>query len=115
LHHAPDTEKTLQEAFRVLKTGGSARIMLYHRHSLNEIMHRISGILFEDKDELCPVVRRFTKDEVRAMCKDFSSVEIDVDYVYGEGYGKLFKLTPLSLYKLLSKYLGWHLMIVATK
>jgi len=115
LHHAPDTEKTIQEAYRVLKKGGEARIMLYNRHSLNEVVHRIARVPFEDKDELCPVVRRFTRREVRAICKDFQSVQIDVDYVYGEGYGKVFDLTPVPVYKRLSKYLGWHLMIVATK
>ena len=115
LHHAPDTEKTIQETHRVLKPGGEARIMLYNRHSLNELMHRIFRVPFEDKDELCPVVRRFTKNEVRAMCKDFRSVDIDVDHVYGEGYGKVFTLTPSPVYKLLSRYLGWHLMVVATK
>ena len=115
LHHARDTEKTIKEVHRVLKPGGEARIMLYNRHSLNEIVHRITGIPFEDKDELCPVVRRFSAKEVEKLFNMFSSVSIHKDFVYGEGYGKLFRFTPIWLYKLLSASMGWHLMISARK
>jgi SAM-dependent methyltransferase len=33
LHHTPDTEATIREAHRILKTGGIAKVMLYHRDS----------------------------------------------------------------------------------
>ena len=115
LHHARDTEKTIQEVHRVLKTGGEARIMLYNRHSLNEFVHRMTGVPFEDRVELCPVVRRFTVKEVRKMFGMFSSVTIKKEFVYGEGYGKIFYFTPFWLYRLLSATMGWHLMISARK
>ncbi len=115
LHHVADTEKSIREVHRVLKPGGEARIMLYHRHSLNEIVHRMLGVPFEEKDELCPVVRRFTVNEVRELFRDFSKVKIQVEYLYGEGYGKLFRLTPRWLYDILSVRWGWHLMIAAKK
>jgi SAM-dependent methyltransferase len=35
LHHTPDTEKAVREIHRVLKTGGRAVVMLYHRGSYN--------------------------------------------------------------------------------
>lgn len=115
LHHATDTEKTIREVFRVLKPGGEAKIMLYNRHSLNEVVHRVTGIPFEDRDELCPVVRRFSENEVRKMFEIFESVDVKKDFIFGEGYGKLFSLTPLWLYKSLSSIAGWHLMISARK
>ncbi|MBE1299344.1 MAG: methyltransferase domain-containing protein [Alteromonadaceae bacterium] len=115
LHHAPDTEKGINEAFRVLKPGGEARIMLYNRHSLNELVHRITGIPFEERDELCPVVRRYTVNEVMQLFNNFSSVQINRDFLFGEGYGVLFKFIPRWLYDTLSRYLGWHLMIIAKK
>src|SRR5438445_4393376 len=65
MHHAPDTQKCIDEAYRVLRPGGQALIMLYHRHSLNEAVHRLLRVSFEERDELCPVVRRFTVCEVR--------------------------------------------------
>ena len=115
LHHVADTVKSIQEVYRVLKPGGQARIMLYNRHSLNELVHRLVKVPFEDRDELCPVVRRYTATEVRALFKDFAQVEQKLEYVYGEGYGKLFDLTPRWLHNLLSRNLGWHIMITANK
>jgi len=35
LHHTPDTERAIQEVHRVLKPGGQAMIMLYHKRSYN--------------------------------------------------------------------------------
>lgn len=34
LHHTPDTPKAIREVHRVLKPGGHARIMIYHKHSM---------------------------------------------------------------------------------
>jgi ubiquinone/menaquinone biosynthesis C-methylase UbiE len=115
LHHAQDTGATIDEVHRVLKPGGEARIMLYHRHSLNELVHRLLGVPFEEKGELCPVVRRFTRAEVRHLFRRFTSVDLHLDFVYGEGYGAVFRLTPRWLYRLLSRSVGWHLMIRATR
>jgi ubiquinone/menaquinone biosynthesis C-methylase UbiE len=115
LHHAADTALTIREVHRALKQGGEARIMLYHRHSLNEFVHRLVRAPFEEKDALCPVVRRYTTTEVRDLFRDFSSVRIHLDHLFGEGYGMLYRLTPRWLYTLLSRHLGWHIMISATK
>ncbi|MGI9294312.1 MAG: class I SAM-dependent methyltransferase [Pseudomonadales bacterium] len=115
LHHTADTEKSIDEVHRVLKPGGEAKIMLYNLHSLNEVVHRLLQVPFEEKDKVCPVVRRFTKAEVKSIFQKYSNVDIDLDFVFGEGYGNLFKLTPLWLYRLLSKTIGWHLMISAKK
>jgi ubiquinone/menaquinone biosynthesis C-methylase UbiE len=35
LHHTPDTERAIDEAHRVLRPGGEAMVMLYHRNSYN--------------------------------------------------------------------------------
>ena len=34
LHHTPDTDKAVSEVFRVLKPGGFAKIMIYHKYAL---------------------------------------------------------------------------------
>ena len=34
LHHSPDTPKAVSEVWRVLKPGGAARVMIYHKWSL---------------------------------------------------------------------------------
>lgn len=115
MHHASDTQGCVDEAFRVLKEGGEALIMLYHRRSLNELVHRILRVPFEERDELCPVVRRFSRKEIRSMFSAFEEVDISADYVYGEGYGALFRWTPTFIYRPLSRWLGWHLMIRAKR
>lgn len=115
MHHASDTAGCVDEAYRVLREGGQALIMLYHRRSLNELVHRLLKVPFEERDELCPVVRRFTRAEVHSMFKRFRQVEIHSDFVFGEGYGVVFRLTPRPVYRLLSRFFGWHLMIRATR
>lgn len=115
MHHASDTQRCIDEAHRVLRDGGEALIMLYHRHSLNEAVHRLLRVPFEERDELCPVVRRFTKDEVRAMFARFRRVHVHADFVFGEGYGPVFRWTPRVVYDALSRLLGWHLMIRAVR
>lgn len=115
MHHAADTQRCVDEAYRVLKDGGEALVMLYHRRSLNELVHRLLRVPFEERDELCPVVRRFSRAEVRAMFARFRSVEVHADFVYGEGYGALFRCTPRPLYRLMSRWAGWHLMIRARR
>lgn len=115
LHHAQDTAASIDEVYRVLKPGGVAKIMLYNRHSINELVHRITKVPFEHKNELCPVVRRYSTNEIQKIFSSFNEVTIRKDFAYGEGYGKIFKLTPSFLYELLSKWWGWHLMITARK
>ena len=34
LHHSPDTGKAIDEVYRVLRKGGVARIMIYHKYSM---------------------------------------------------------------------------------
>ncbi|GAB3318881.1 hypothetical protein GCM10027299_10960 [Larkinella ripae] len=33
IHHSPDTKRVASEIYRVLKPGGEAKIMIYHKHS----------------------------------------------------------------------------------
>lgn len=115
LHHAADTTSCIDEVHRVLATGGTALIMLYHRHSLNELVHRLMRVPFEEKDELCPVVRRYTRAEIRRLFAKFSEVEIETEYLFGEGYGAVYTWFPNWLYRPLSRRLGWHLMIRARR
>lgn len=35
LHHTPDTQRAIDEVYRVLRPGGTAMVMLYHRNSFN--------------------------------------------------------------------------------
>jgi SAM-dependent methyltransferase len=117
LHHTPNTWKAIQEIYRVLSPEGRAVIMLYHEWSLNNFAHWISRKGFENvkngKDS--PVTYRFSKNEVRKMCSDFSACDIHTEYLFGAGWGKIYNITPKPIYSLLSKLIGWHLVVYVRK
>lgn len=117
LHHTPDTKKAIQEIYRVLIPKGRAVIMLYHKWSLNNFAHWITGKGFENVKQGIdsPVTYRFSKREVRQMCSDFSSCNIKVEYFFGAGWGKIYDIIPKPVYLLLSKVIGWHLVVYLQK
>lgn len=49
LHHTPDTPKAIDEVWRVLKPGGFAKIMIYHKYSLVGYMLWIRYALMRGK------------------------------------------------------------------
>jgi hypothetical protein len=57
----------------------------------------MTGIPFEERDELCPVVRRYTRDEVRQLFGQFTDTRITVEHLFGEGYGLLFRIMPFPV------------------
>lgn len=93
LHHAPDTEKCIQEIHRILKDDGHAIVMLYARgwkHYIKRCL--IQGLImgkyfqlgswqavYNDASEVnggSPRTAVFTKKEVKALFKQFPHVEI---------------------------------------
>lgn len=89
LHHTPDTQKAITEAHRVLRPGGRAMIMLYHRRSYNyyvnimtlrrmgirllgfawgpSLVHRITG---EDIDRLHEFQKMYRVDAQHILDRD---------------------------------------------
>lgn len=47
IHHAPDTQKTANEIYRVLKSGGDAVIQVSHRHSFFYLYNVLLNIRFK--------------------------------------------------------------------
>jgi ubiquinone/menaquinone biosynthesis C-methylase UbiE len=39
LHHTPNTQAAIDQVYRVLKPGGTAMVMLYHKHSYNYLVN----------------------------------------------------------------------------
>jgi ubiquinone/menaquinone biosynthesis C-methylase UbiE len=136
MHHSPDTAQCLQEAWRVLKPGGEARIMLYHHASLTGFMLWLRyGIWRGQSVRQCvyerlesPGTKTFTMGEVRALMRDFEKVSIE--QVFGPGdlllnrpssrfrqpvYRLIWKLFPRSLVRKLGRRWGLFLLITARK
>lgn len=116
LHHSPDTPKTIDEVWRVLKPGGTALIMLYNRNSLNYVVHRLLRYPFDgSQKDPCPVEYTYTQEQIQKIFQKFNSCSIEVDYLFGTGYGVVNTLIPRFLHQYLGKRMGWHLMIEANK
>lgn len=116
LHHTPDVPKSVQEVWRVLKKGGTAVIMLYHRDSLNFIAHKLLDIPADgSRSDPVPVAYVYSRSQARDVFSQFTDVDVTVDYLFGTGWGVVNHLTPTFLHHFLGKYIGWHLMIRAVK
>jgi len=118
LHHTPDIKRSVAEVHRVLRPGGTAYVMLYHRNSLVNLMHRALRLPYEsprDRKDHCPVVYTFSRSGVRKLFRDFASVEVHSDYPFTYGFGPLTTKLPLGVRRRLGRVIGWHLMISAVR
>jgi ubiquinone/menaquinone biosynthesis C-methylase UbiE len=136
MHHSPDTARCIAEAWRVLKPGGTARIMLYHHPSLTGVMLWLRYGIWQGQtlrrcvyDRLeSPGTKTFTENEVLALMKKFDNVRVRQVFSPGDlllhrpsarfrgrGYQLLWKLFPRRIIRLLGKRFGLFLLITATK
>ena len=95
LHHSPNTPKAIDEVWRVLRPGGSARIMIYHTYSFVGFLLWIRYALLTGKPWTSlaqiraehlesPGTKAYTVDEVKALFKRFSRVESDTVLTHGD-------------------------------
>ena len=119
LHHTPDIERSVAEVRRVLRPGGTAYVMLYHRDSLVNLVHRVLRLPYEsprDRKDHCPVVYTFSRRRrAQAVPRVLARVEVHADYPFTYGFGPLTTKTPLAVRRPLGRAIGWHLMITATR
>ncbi len=113
MHHSPDTERCLREAWRVLKRGGDARIMVYHHPSLTGLMlwlrygalhgKSIRQTVYEHLES--PGTKTYTKAEVSSLMNGFERVEIRQVFSPGD----LLLHRPSTRYQSLVYRLAWRL------
>ena len=95
IHHSPNPHKVVSEIFRVLKPGGSLKIMLYHKYSIVIFMLWLRYALMRFNPFLSfsqvssrylesPGTQVFTKKEILQMFKKFSSVKIKTVLSHGD-------------------------------
>jgi ubiquinone/menaquinone biosynthesis C-methylase UbiE len=95
LHHSPDTPRCVREAYRVLKPGGTAKVMIYHKHSMVGFMLWIRyGLLrlrpFTPLADIysryleSPGTKAYTIDEARRLFSQFAEVEITPNLSHGD-------------------------------
>ena len=135
LHHTPDTAGAIREVHRVLRRDGVAKVMLYHRNSLNywfeiilrrgllggeflrgqsaeEIMSRV--IEFSDHDAR-PLVKVYSRAQTRELFSMFREVVIDVEQLTRSELRFLSPLISEKLFERLRKRIGWNVIVTATK
>jgi len=118
LHHTPDIERSVAEVHRVLRPGGTAYVMLYHRDSLVNLVHRSMRLPYEsptDRKDHCPVVYTFSRGGVRRLFRAFGDVRVRAEYPFTYGFGPLAARLPLAVRRPLGRAVGWHLMITARR
>lgn len=135
LHHTPDTERAVGELHRVLKPGGLARVMLYHRHSLyywtEIILHRgilrghflrghspeqiMSRYVEYSEHDARPLVKVYSRGQARKLFEPFSKIKTEVEQMVREELRFLRPLVSDRMFRRLRRSAGWNVIITAEK
>ena len=95
LHHSPNTPKAISEVFRILRNGGVAKIMIYHKWSVVGYMLWIRYALLCLKpwralEEIyshyleSPGTKAYSVNEARRLFHEFKDVEIITPLTHGD-------------------------------
>lgn len=92
LHHSINTKKCFEEIHRVLKPGGSAKIMIYHKYSPTGLMLWLRHGLYKfdslesiySKYLESPGTKAFTLKETKELTKKFENVNLKVQICFGD-------------------------------
>jgi SAM-dependent methyltransferase len=95
LHHTPDTIRAIAEVWRVLNSGGVAKVMIYHKYSLVGYMLWVRYALFRGQPWLTlsdiyarylesPGTKAYSVEEARALFSAFSEVNIITRLTHGD-------------------------------
>ena len=130
LHHTPDTQKAINEFYRVLKPGGQTIVMLYNKNFFTYYVKLVllrwilSGkFLFMSfqrvRNDLefkgCPLAKLFSKGEAKRLFRKFKQVEMQTFYIQKANVPLVGKLIPQKLLDILARRFGFHLIIKARK
>lgn len=95
LHHSPNTPKAIQEVFRVLKRGGVAKVMIYHKWSMVGFMLWLRYALLVGRPGRhladiyanhleSPGTKAYSITEASQLFSQFSDVQISTPLGHGD-------------------------------
>jgi SAM-dependent methyltransferase len=129
LHHSPNTAKAVSEVYRVLRPGGMAKIMIYHKWSLVGYMLWLRYALLRLRPWMTlsdvyarylesPGTKAYSIDEAKCMFAPFSALQVRTLLTHGDlleseagqrhGGACLFLARTLWPRKLLRQYARSH-------
>jgi len=127
IHHTPNTEKAVEEIYRVLKPAGRILIMIYHKYSW-AVLHILMkyGVLkgelvtrgfretisrhTETTDEKNPLTKVYSIKEARELFSRFDRLSLTVCVTASDG-----TMIPSIVKNIFSPWIGWYLMIRGEK
>ena len=135
LHHTPDTAGAVLEIHRVLRPGGLARVMLYHRGSFaywSQVIVRygvLRGEFLRGKSAADimsryvefnagggrPLVKVYSRREARELFSMFREVKVQVEQLIESELFLLGRLIPRNIFRRLQKSVGWNVIVSARK
>lgn len=125
LHHTENTQKAIDEVFRVLKPSGTAIIMLYNKNSWMTFLTKFTCTNLEHADKDAPIIRYYTNKQLKEVFKKFKDVKISTHrhpnktlkfkgpkgYLFNNIFVPVYNLIPERI----TKTLGFHHVIFAKK
>ena len=135
LHHTPDTAEAVREIHRVLRPGGLARVMLYHRDSwyywFEIMLHRgllrgqllrgqtaeeiMSRYVEVNEGEGRPLVKVYSRRQAFELFAMFSEVRTEVQQLTRGDFYFPGRIVPESILRALGRRIGWNVIISARK
>ena len=125
LQHTPNIQNAVREIYRVIRKGGVAVVIVYHRYSWFNLLRTLtnSNVEFEDKDP--PIINTYSKRELHRIFSVFESVEVEIRYSYPtptprqgflpQIYNQLFIPAVRRVPHGIMKHFGWHAVVKARK
>jgi ubiquinone/menaquinone biosynthesis C-methylase UbiE len=123
--HIPNIQHAVDEVYRVLRKGGTAVIVVYHRYSWLHVLSMLArvNIEFEDKDP--PILNTYSKRRLRQIFSKFHRIQMELEYCYPTPTPRTGTLPTLynrvcipvlrSIPYTCMKHFGWHAVVKATK
>lgn len=133
IHHIPDTQKVVDEIYRVLKPGGKCWIGVYNRHSLHfvwsiflhdwilrggfmkeTLAQRLARVEYpSDNPDL--LVKVYSKGQMRKMFKSFEVKGFDIFQMQPVDVAFFGRFLKPDFCQKLGRSLGWYVCIEAEK